>query len=168
MVDPRDPESIAEGLAEAQETDVAVRLRENGTARLGRVMNSGSARIALVVFVIAGAFLVSGPVVRLVGGAAGIGEQPYSESAWFVQPAAVSAGIHGGSSVRIALSASRRAEVHWSELAGVAIVSSGSVRVGPGRPVIVRVQLPVVRTRTWATISVDRLAAPLRVEVEPR
>jgi glycosyltransferase involved in cell wall biosynthesis len=33
-VDPRDPESIAEGLVEARKADVAARLRENGTARL--------------------------------------------------------------------------------------------------------------------------------------
>jgi glycosyltransferase involved in cell wall biosynthesis len=33
-VDPRDPESIAEGLIEAQRADVAARLRKNGTARL--------------------------------------------------------------------------------------------------------------------------------------
>jgi hypothetical protein len=136
--------------------------------RLGRVVNSGGARIALVVLVVAAAFLASGPVVRLVGDAAGIGGQPYRESAWFVQPAAASAGIRGGSSVPIALSASRRAEVRWSELAGGAIVSSGTVRVGPGLPATVRVPLPVVRRWTWVTISVDRLAAPLRLGVEPR
>jgi glycosyltransferase involved in cell wall biosynthesis len=33
-VDPRDPESIAEGLVEARRADVAARLRKNGTARL--------------------------------------------------------------------------------------------------------------------------------------
>ncbi len=131
-------------------------------------MNSNIARIALVVIVMAGAFLISGPVVRLIGDAAGISGQPYLESAWFVKPAAASAGIRGGSSVGIAFRASRRVEVHWSELATGAIVSSGTVRVGPGRPVTVRVRLPVVRKRTWVTISVDHLAAPLRVEVEPR
>ena len=138
------------------------------TGQLRRVVNSGNARIALVVIVMAGAFLVSGPVVRLIGDAAGIGGQPYRESAWFVQPAAASAGIRGGSSIEIAFSASRQVEVHWSELASGAIVSSGTVRVGPGRPVTVRVRLPVVRRSTWATISVDRFAVPLRVEVEPR
>lgn len=131
-------------------------------------MNSANARIALVVIVMAGVFLVSGPVVRLIGNAAGISGQPYRESAWFVQPAAASAGIRGGSSIGIAFSASRRVEVHWSEVAAESIVSSGTVRVAPSRPVTVRVRLPVVRKRTWVTISVDRLAAPLRVEVEPR
>lgn len=131
-------------------------------------MNSGNARIALAAFVMAGVFFASGPVVRLVADAAGIDGQPYRESAWFVQPVAASAGIRGGSSVRIALSASRRAEVHWSELVGQAIVSSGTVRVGPDRPVTIQVRLPVVRRPTWATISIDPLAAPLRVEAEPR
>jgi hypothetical protein len=130
-------------------------------------VNPDIARIALVVMVMAGAFLLSGPVVRLIGDAAGINEQPYLESAWFVQPAASGAAIHGGSSVGIAFRASRRVKVHWSELAAGATVSSGTVRVGPGRSATIQVRLPVVRIRTWVTISIDHLAAPLRVEVEP-
>lgn len=132
------------------------------TTKLGSLRTA-----AAVLVVVVGVFLLSGPIVRWVGSGAGSGELPYREAAWFVNPSAASVGVTGGSQIRVAITASIRVDVHWSENVGGIVLSSGVVRVTPGAQAEVTVMLPVVKRPTWAKISVGRLAAPLRVELEP-
>jgi len=137
------------------------------TRGLRQLVSSRGSRVAASLLALAATFLASGPLEHLVANAAGIGEQPYRESAWFTHPAAASAGITGGAIVQIAVTANRRAELHWSDVVDGIVFSSGTVALGPGRVANVRVRLPVVVARTWATITVGHLAAPLRLEVKP-
>jgi len=133
----------------------------------GSTWKSGSLKIACTVLaVVAALFLFSGPLVRWVGTSAGSGTNHFQEAAWFVNPAAASAGVKGGSIVPIAITANQRSAIHWWEAVGGIPVSSGMVSVGPGEPSEVRVVVPIVSATSWVTISVGRLATALRVEVK--
>ncbi len=119
-----------------------------------------------VIFVVA-LFTASGPLVRWVGRTAGIDSLPYRETAAFAYPSVADAGVVRGSHVRIAITVIRRSVVPWSATAGGFLEALGAVDVRPGRVSYVLVPVPDVRTRTWLTIHIGGLPAPLRVEVRP-
>jgi len=136
--------------------------------RLLSAMKSNELRIpGAILLIVAVVFLISGPVVRWVGTTAGIDRLPNRETAAFVNPTAASAGFSGGSQVRIAITSSRQGVIRWSEAVNGTFVSRGTVTIRPGAPSDIQVLLPKVNKASWATISIDRLATPLRVEVRP-
>jgi hypothetical protein len=122
--------------------------------------------VSAVLVVVAVVFIVSGPAVRWIGKTAGLNELPYRETASFINPAIVNAGIKGGTHVGVALTANRGSVLSWSETISGLPVAFGVVVVRPGVVSDVQVPLPVVSKRTWATILVEGLPAALRVEVK--
>jgi hypothetical protein len=109
----------------------------------------------------------SGPLLRWVGRTAGIDSRPYQETAAIAYPSVADAGVVRGSHVRIALTVIRRSVIPWSATAGGFLDALGAADVRPGRVSYVLVPVPDVKTRTWLTIHVGGLPAPLRVEVRP-
>jgi len=109
----------------------------------------------------------SGPLLRWVGRTAGIDSRPYQETAAIAYPSVADAGVVRGSHVRIALTVIRRSVIPWSATAGGFLDALGAADVRHGRVSYVLVPVPDVKTRTWLTIHVGGLPAPLRVEVRP-
>jgi len=109
----------------------------------------------------------SGPLLRWVGRTAGIDSRPYQETAAIAYPSVADAGVVRGSHVRIALTVIRRSVIPWSATAGGFLDALGAADVRPGRVSYVLVPVPDVKTRTWLTIHIGGLPAPLRVEVRP-